>query len=111
MSIRPDGSEFILHVIDKYVQAEFESDFPDWAEDANAAVALCYCWAVEHGKDIMVSPKDDGFCQAVFMRSDYEHFEYWEPDSDIGWCKGTTVAEALARLALTALKQGAVAER
>lgn len=86
------------------------SQTPDWAHDANAALELCYQWAVEHGKDIMVRPKDDGLCQAVFMRSDYEHFEYWEPFLDIGWHRGKTPAEALARLALAALKLGAVAE-
>jgi len=85
---------------------EWKSYTADWAHDAGAALRLlCYRWVVERGRGIMVLPKDDGECQAVFMLSDYGEFEYWNPYVPTGWHKGRTPAEALARLALAALRK------
>jgi hypothetical protein len=88
VSIRPDGSEFILHVIDKYVQAEFETDFPDWTEDAGAALELCLQLARPHNYDVLIRPLLTGEYQATFMRSDCGEFEYWNHDPGMDWCCG-----------------------
>jgi hypothetical protein len=80
---------------------------PDWANDAEAALELCYQWTVEHDQGVMISPEEDENYRAVFMT---KYREGWFDDISIGEHSGTTLAEALARLALAALKLGAVAE-
>ncbi len=75
----------------------------NWAYDTDEAIKLCYRWAVEHGRSIMIVPKDDGECQAVFMRLS-DNGEDWESDIFVGWHRGRTSTEALARLALSALR-------